>query len=95
MNAEPVHKCICALQHFDNVMGEYPESKPKPPFNCTAIGARDEPVGQPKWQLNEDNSLDILDDRFQMLAVGGWRNEVLSLSALTQCSAQGHATLQL
>ena len=57
-------------------MGEYPEGHPKPPFNCTAIGHSDGPVGQPKWQLRSDGSVEILHPRYRKLAVGGWRNEV-------------------
>ena len=64
------------MQHFNSNMGEYPEGHPKPPFNCTAIGHADEPVGQPKWQLRGDGSVEILHPRYRKLAVGGWRNEV-------------------
>ena len=76
--------CAVWLQHFDSNLGEYPEGHPKPPFNCTAIGARDEPVGQPKWRLRPDHSLEILDPRFQPLAAGGWRNEVRGAAGPTR-----------
>lgn len=66
------------LQHFDTTFGEYPRDGGTPPFECVNIGERTDPVGQPKWRLNQDCSLSILDERFSQLAVGGWRNQVLS-----------------
>ena len=66
----------CNVQHFDTPFGEYPAGHPQPPFECVNIGDHVPPKGTAKWELLQDNSLRILDERFTMLASGGSRNAV-------------------
>ncbi|EIE23050.1 hypothetical protein COCSUDRAFT_63432 [Coccomyxa subellipsoidea C-169] len=66
-----------APQHFKTTFGEYPEDKPKPPFECAPIGKGMPPqVGADKWRLREDHSVELLSPEFATVAEGGWRNKI-------------------
>jgi hypothetical protein len=69
-----------APQHFKTTFGEYPEEKPKPPFECVPVGKEYQPSpGTDKWRLREDHSVEVLFPEFNTIAEGGWRNKVLPL----------------
>lgn len=64
-------------QHFLTTFGEYPEDKPKPPFECGPIGRSSQPApGADKWLLRDDHTVEVLHPEFTTIAEGGWRNKV-------------------
>lgn len=78
-----------APQHFQTTFGEYPEDKPKPPFECGPVGLTSTPQpGADKWRLREDHSVEALFPEFATVAEGGWRNKArpfLLISDLFSC----------
>ncbi|CAL8465497.1 g5033 [Coccomyxa elongata] len=66
-----------APQHFQTTFGEYPEDKPKPPFECGPIGLASPPTpGMEKWRLREDHAVEVLQPGYETIAEGGWRNKI-------------------
>ena len=56
------------------------QDKPKPPMKCVPIGKNFPPnEGADKWALKKDHTVEVLDEEFQTIAEGGWRNKVFSL----------------
>lgn len=93
-----------APQHFQTTFGEYPEDKPKPPFECGPVGLTSTPQpGADKWRLREDHSVEVLFPEFATVAEGGWRNKArlfllcfkLNFNVIRIIAEQNRTTLQI